>query len=210
MENKASQYNGRLKYSNIKKRDIKEKIYRLIVFIGIIVIWHYAAIKIDSALLLPKPLAIGKALVRSLQDPKIMLNLSITIKRVITGCLYALLIGLPLGYLMGLSQLAEKLLSGVIDSVRQVPIMAWVPLTIIWLGIGDGPTLFMIGLSALFPIVLNTIQGVRGISKDYYSAAKSMGASRLSIFFNIVIPGSLPDVLVGARIGIGMGWMSVI
>lgn len=210
MENKASQYNGRLKYSNIKKRDIKEKIYRLIVFIGIIAIWHYAAIKIDSALLLPKPLAIGKALVRSLQDPKIMLNLSITIKRVITGCLYALLIGLPLGYLMGLSQLAEKLLSGVIDSVRQVPIMAWVPLTIIWLGIGDGPTLFMIGLSALFPIVLNTIQGVRGISKDYYSAAKSMGASRLSIFFNIVIPGSLPDVLVGARIGIGMGWMSVI
>ena len=139
-----------------------------------------------------------------------MLNLSITIKRVITGCLYALLIGLPLGYLMGLSQLAEKLLSGIIDSIRQVPIMAWVPLTIIWLGIGDGPTLFMIGLSALFPIVLNTIQGVRGISKDYYSAAKSMGASRLSIFFNIVIPGSLPDVLVGARIGIGMGWMSVI
>lgn len=210
MENKASQYNSRLKYSNIKKRDMKEKMYRFLVFVGIIVIWNYAAIKIDSALLLPKPLAIGKALISSLQDPKIMLNLSITIKRVITGCLYALLIGLPLGYLMGLSQLAEKLLSGIIDSIRQVPIMAWVPLTIIWLGIGDGPTLFMIGLSALFPIVLNTIQGVRGISKDYYSAAKSMGASRLSIFFNIVIPGSLPDVLVGARIGIGMGWMSVI
>ncbi len=210
MESKASEYNARLKYSNITKRDIRERIYRLLVFIGIIGLWHYAAVRIDSPLLLPKPMVIGKALISSATDPKILLNLSITMKRVLKGFLYALLVGVPLGYLMGLSELAEKLLSDIIDSVRQVPIMAWVPLTIIWLGIGDGPTLFMIALSGVFPVILNTMQGVRGISKDYYNAAKSMGAGPLSIFLNIVIPASIPDVLVGARLAVGIGWMSVV
>lgn len=111
---------------------------------------------------------------------------------------------------MGLSRVAEVMLGGIIDSIRQVPVMAWIPLTIIWLGIGDGPTIFMIAISGIFPVVLNTIEGVKNISKDYYNAARSMGASRLSIFVNIVIPASLPDVLVGARIAVGAGWMSVI
>ena len=106
--------------------------------------------------------------------------------------------------------MAEKLLGGIIDSIRQIPVMAWVPLTIIWLGIGDGPTIFMIAISGVFPIILNTIDGVKSISKDYYDAAKSMGASKLSIFINIVVPASLPSVLTGPRIAIGTGWMSVI
>lgn len=174
MENKTSLYKGRSRYSEMKKRDIKERIYRGLVFAGVIGIWYFGAIRIDSPLLLPTPMAIGKALVSSVTDPEILLNLSITMKRVLKGFLYALLAGIPIGYIMGLSELAEKLLGGIIDSVRQVPIMAWVPLTIIWLGIGDGPTLFMIALSGVFPIILNTMQGVRGISKDYYNAARSM------------------------------------
>lgn len=210
MESKASQYRGRLKYSDSKKRDIRERIYRILIVVGIIGLWHYAALRIDSTLLLPKPLAIAKAFISSATDPKILLNLSITMKRVLKGFMYAMIVGVPIGYLMGLSELAEKLLSGIIDSVRQVPIMAWVPLTIIWLGIGDGPTLFMIALSGVFPVILNTMEGVKAISKDYYNAAKSMGAGPFSIFFNIVIPASIPDVLVGARLAVGIGWMSVV
>ncbi|NLJ97676.1 MAG: ABC transporter permease [Tissierellia bacterium] len=210
MENKASLYKGRSRYSEMKKRDIKERIYRGLVFVGVIGIWYFGAIRIDSPLLLPTPMAIAKALVSSVTDPEILLNLSITMKRVLKGFLYALLAGIPIGYIMGLSELAEKLLGGIIDSVRQVPIMAWVPLTIIWLGIGDGPTLFMIALSGVFPIILNTMQGVRGISKDYYNAARSMGAGPLSIFVNVIIPASIPDVLTGARIAVGTGWMSVV
>ena len=88
--------------------------------------------------------------------------------------------------------------------------ISWVPLTIVWFGIGDGPTVFLIGFSSIFPIILNTIQGIRSISKDYYNAARSMGASPLTIFTNVMLPAALPDILTGARIGIGIGWMSVI
>lgn len=211
MENKASVYNGRLKTDKILKNgNIKDMFYKLLVVVGIIVVWHIAAVRIGTSLLLPYPLDIGKAIVSSATDIKILTNLFITMQRVLKGFLAALLIGLPLGYIMGLSEMAEKLLGGIIDSIRQIPVMAWVPLTIIWLGIGDGPTIFMIAISGVFPIILNTIEGVKHISKDYYNAARSMGASRLSIFVNIVIPASLPSVLTGARIAVGTGWMSVI
>lgn len=88
--------------------------------------------------------------------------------------------------------------------------MAWVPLTIVWFGIGDGPTVFLIAFSGLFTIILNTVAGVQSINKDFYNAARSMGASTLGILKDIVVPGSLPGVLTGVRLAIGLGWMSVI
>lgn len=210
MENKASIFRGKLKYGEIKKREFKEKLYRAFVVVIVLCLWQFLAWKIGVSLLLPTPIETGKALLTSLVDKEILVNLFITMQRVMKGFLVALFVGIPLGYIMGLSRIAEVMLEGIIDSVRQVPIMAWIPLTIIWLGIGDGPTIFMIALSGIFPVILNTIQGVKNISKDYYNAARSMGASPLSIFVNIIIPGSLPDVLVGARIAVGAGWMSVI
>ena len=86
--------------------------------------------------------------------------------------------------------------------------MAWVPLAIVWFGIGDGPTIFLIAFSGVFTIILNTISGVQDISKDFYNAARSMGANTLNIIIDIVLPGSLPGVMTGVRLAIGLGWMA--
>lgn len=193
-----------------RKKNNIENIYKLFVFVALIVLWHFAAKKIGVPLLLPTPKSTGQAFIQVTTDKEVLVNLFITFQRVIKGFLCALIVGVPIGFIMGLSPLSEKLLGGIIDSLRQVPIMAWVPLTIIWFGIGDGPTIFMIAIAGVFPIILNTTQGVRNISKDYYNAAKSMGAGPVSIFANIVVPGSLPDILTGARIAVSSGWMSVI
>jgi len=210
MEDKNSGFDGRLKSKEVTKKGLKDGIYKILVFLIIAGLWQYLAMKINVPLLLPTPRATALALFNSVTDTEILINLFITMQRVMKGFLVALFVGVPLGYIMGLSQTAEKMLGGIIDSVRQIPIMAWVPLTIIWLGIGDGPTIFMIALSGIFPIILNTIEGVKNISKDYYNGAKSMGAGPFSIFINIIIPASLPNVLTGARIAVGTGWMSVI
>ena len=140
----------------------------------------------------------------------VLTNLGITMRRVLTGCVYAFVIGFPIGMLMGYSPKLLKWMAPFINSLRQVPIMAWVPLAIVWFGIGDGPTIFLIAFSGIFTIILNTIQGVQDISKDFYNAARSMGANTLDIIKDIVIPGSLPGVLTGLRLAIGLGWMSVI
>lgn len=185
-------------------------IYRGVFLILLLVIWQISAIRIGSPLLLPKPLDVLDGFITCLTDVEIVKNVFITLQRVLKGFFYALIFGLPIGLIMGFSTRFDSILSPVVDSVRQVPIMAWVPLTIVWFGIGDGPTIFLIAFAGVFPIILNTIQGIRSISKDYYNAARSMGASPFVIFTNVMLPAALPDILTGARLAISTGWMSVI
>ncbi len=179
----------------------------LLVFVGI---WQLAALYYNHALLLPGPLLTGKALIRAVSNPEVWENLLITMRRVLSGFAIAVTIGVPLGFLMGFSRTAMQMMEPMINSIRQVPVMAWVPLTIVWFGLGDGPTIFLIAFSGLFPVLLNAVAGVQSISQDYYNAARSMGASGWTILRRIIIPGSLPDVLTGMRLALSTGWMSVI
>lgn len=214
VQNKVSVYNSRnsrLMRENILADENRKRIlYRLIMLAAILGIWQLAAYRVHSDMLMPTPWKTAAAFVSAVMDMEIIKSLLITLKRVLTGFSYALLIGIPVGFLMGYSKAALEMLDPFIDSVRQIPIMAWVPLTIVWFGLGDGPTIFLIAFAGSFPIILNTIAGVQGISKDYYNAARSMGAGPVSIFKSVILPGSLPDILTGARVAVGMGWMSVI
>ncbi len=160
--------------------------------------------------ILPYPVATLKALAFAFVDAETLINLAITVRRVLIGFVWALGIGIPLGMAMGSSKTIRRLVGPIADSVRQVPIMAWVPLTIVWFGLGDGPTVFLIAMVGLFPVLLSTIAGVDSISKDYYNAARSMGANRSSVIRNVVIPAAMPDVLTGMRLALSAGWMSVI
>lgn len=182
----------------------------IISLIIIATVWYVAAHIVNSPFTFPYLETVLHDVVYSLTDLYVLKNLGITMRRVLTGSLYAFIIGFPLGMIMGYSPKILQAMSPFINSLRQVPIMAWVPLSIVWLGIGDGPTIFLIAFSGIFTIILNTVAGVQDISKDFYNAARSMGAGTLSIIKDIVIPGSLPGVLTGIRLAIGLGWMSVI
>lgn len=205
----AGVFKNKIKRTEKNSRRL-ELVYKLILLVAVYLIWHFTAKDLGSDLLLPMPSKVFEGFVYCLTDKEILVNVFITMSRVIKGFVYALIFGLPIGLIMGFSKTCERILSPVIDSVRQVPIMSWVPLTIVWFGIGDGPTIFLIAFSGIFSIILNTIQGVRTISKDYYNAAKSMGASPFIIFKDIILPAALPDILTGARLAISGGWMSVI
>ena len=149
-----------------------------------------------------------KEFINSWSDPEILSNLGLTLKRVFTGFGYAFIIGVPLGLLMGYSRTARQGISPILTLYGK-PIMAWVPLAIVWLAWEMGLP-FLIAVSATFPLVINTIAGVQGIDPNYYNAARSMGASLPNIIRDIVIPGALPSILTGCRIAMGSGWMSVI
>lgn len=182
----------------------------IIALIIICIIWTIAAHVVNKPFLFPFLEDVLKEVGYSLTDMYVLRNLGITMRRVLTGSLYAFIIGFPLGMLMGYSPQILKALSPFMNSLRQVPIMAWVPLAIVWFGIGDGPTIFLIAFSGIFTIILNTIAGVQDISRDYYHAARSMGAGTLGVIKDVVLPGSLPGVTTGLRLAIGLGWMSVI
>ena len=187
--------------------------YDLGVIISLVIIciaWYFGAHFVGNPFTFPYLEDVIVELFYSVTDLYVIRNVAITMRRVLTGSLYAFLIGFPIGMFMGYSPRMLQILSPFINSLRQVPIMAWVPLSIVWFGIGDAPTIFMIAFSGIFTIILNTVAGVQDISKDFYNAARSMGAHTLDIVKDIVIPGSLPGVLTGVRLAIGMGWMSVI
>lgn len=194
-------------------RKMGGKNHNVAAFVALLVIgviWYTAAHIVNQPFLFPFLEDVLKEVVLSLSDLYVLRNLGITMRRVLTGSLYAFLIGFPLGMLMGYSPKILRTLSPFMNSLRQVPIMAWVPLAIVWFGIGDGPTIFLIAFSGIFTIILNTIAGVQDISKDFYHAARSMGAGTLGVIKDIVLPGSLPGVMTGLRLSIGLGWMSVI
>ena len=176
--------------------DIIEKnrgaIYSIIVLGILMIAWYFAANRMQNPLLLPYFQDTVKEFINSWSDPEILSNLGLTLKRVFTGFGYAFIIGVPLGLLMGYSRTARQGISPILNSLRQIPIMAWVPLAIVWFGLGDGPTVFLIAVSATFPLVINTIAGVQGIDPNYYNAARSMGASLPNIIRDIVIPEPCP------------------
>lgn len=190
--------------------NLKKVGYQVVTFGTIIILWHLAALHYHNQLLLPTPWQTFKALAFALQDAHTLKNLALTMKRVLLGLGIAMTIGLTIGLAMGYSRVIHKLVDPIIGPLRQVPIMAWVPLTIVWFGLGEGPTLFLIAMVATFPILLNTMAGVRSVPANYYHAAHSMGAGRFAVFSRITLPGALPDIITGLRIGLSSGWMSVI
>lgn len=205
---------GKIKRNRFKKmmesEEFSQKIYKYGFVIILLIVWQIASTKVGIPLLLPTPKSTFTEFYANITSTKVMTNIGITMSRVVRGWLIAVLVGVPIGMAMGLSKIFKGILGGVVNSLRQIPMMAWVPLSIIWLGIGDGPTLFMIALNGVFQVIMNTSSGVASIDKDYYNAAKSMGASKMSTFANVIVPASMPHILVGARLAIGAGWMSVI
>jgi NitT/TauT family transport system permease protein len=131
-------------------------------------------------------------------------------RRVLEGFGLAALIGIPLGILIGWSRFVQNVVDPSIQMLRPIPITAWLPFSIAVFGIYDTSALFLIGLGAFYPIVVNTTHGVRDTSRLLIRAARMLGASEATILFKVVFPSALPAIFTGLRLGIGIAWTAVI
>lgn len=196
--------------TKVNLNTVSNSLFSCSVIIILCVIWSIASKIINKELVLPNFVETFKMFVSGWFDARTMTNMRITIIRVLTGVFYAMIVGTVLGLSMGYSNKILKALSPIVNSIRQVPIMAWVPLSIIWFGLGEGPTVFLIFMAAVFPLIINTIAGVANIDQNLINAARSMGASTFDIYKDVIIPGTLPSFLTGCRLAVGSGWQSVI
>lgn len=130
--------------------------------------------------------------------------------RVSVGFSVACVFGVPLGLLMGWSPRFHDLFSPITEIVRPIPPLAWIPIAIVWLGIGIKSAAFIIFLGAFFPILLNTASGVIAINPILIDAAKTLNATQRDIFFKVLVQGSLPSIFVGMRVGMGIAWMTLV
>lgn len=130
--------------------------------------------------------------------------------RVVMGFLAGAVLALPIGLAMGASERVYRWLNPLVQVVRPIPPIAYIPLSILWFGLGNPPAVFLIALGAFFPVLMNTIAGVRHVDGIYLRAARNLGASRRTIFLRVMLPAAVPYVLTGVRIGIGTAFIVVI
>ena len=130
--------------------------------------------------------------------------------RVMVGFFVGTGLALPLGLLMGASERIFKLFNPLIQVLRPIPPIAFIPLSILWFGLGNPPAIFLIVIGAFFPVLMNTIAGVRQVDGIYIRAARSLGANQTTMFLRVILPAATPYIFAGARIGIGTAFIVVI
>lgn len=130
--------------------------------------------------------------------------------RVLMGFLIGTALALPIGLAMGASRTAYGLLNPILQILRPIPPIAFIPLAILWFGLGNPPAFFLISLGAFFPVLLNTVAGVRSVDAIYIRAARNLGASGRTLFFRVVVPAAMPMIMTGIRVGFGIAFIVVI
>jgi NitT/TauT family transport system permease protein len=131
-------------------------------------------------------------------------------ERVALGFLAASLLGLIIGTLIGRSRVAADLLDPLIQILRPIPVSAWVPFSLVFFGIGASSAVFLVALGAFFPVVLNTVAGVRHVSMLHLRSARMLGAGRMRLLFLVILPSALPSIFIGLRLALGLSWVLLI
>jgi NitT/TauT family transport system permease protein len=130
--------------------------------------------------------------------------------RVVLGFGIGAALALPLGLAMGASRSVYAWMNPLVQILRPIPPIAYIPLAILWFGLGNPPAVFLIALGAFFPVLMNTIAGVRHVDGIYLRAARNLGAGGVTLFLRVILPASVPYILSGVRIGIGTAFIVVI
>jgi ABC-type nitrate/sulfonate/bicarbonate transport system permease component len=187
----------------------------LAFLVFLIIAWQFASTvwlpRIDPhmAVLMPAPSSIAKTAAAMISSGELFYNLLASLRREATAFLFAAS-AIPLGMAMGWWRVIYNQVNPVMEILRPIPPLAWIPLSILWFGLGDEQNEFIIFLGMFFPILVNTIVGVKNIEPNLVRAARSLGAPEWKVLWRIVLQGALPQIITGVRIGLGVGWMALV
>jgi len=167
-----------------------------------------------GVMIIPDPLttmaAIGPIVTTGIHGVTLLEHVGMSFARVLLGFFLALLVAIPSGLFLGLSNRGRQILEPAVDLIRPIPPMAWVPVAIILFGLTMFSHAFIIFIGAFFPLVQNVMDGVRRVKRVYRDVALSLGASRSDVIRHVILPAIVPNILTGARISVGISWMCVI
>lgn len=159
--------------------------------------------------LLPPPQEVAVAAWELAKSGDLWKHTKDSLKRELVAFLWATL-AIPLGIAMGWWRAVEDQVDPIVEFLRPVPPLAWIPLSILWFGVGDTQNQFIIFLGCFFPILLNTIAGVKGVEPNLVRAARCLGAGEARVLWRVVLRAALPHIITGIRVGLGVGWMALV
>jgi NitT/TauT family transport system permease protein len=190
-----------------------KKLKRLLPPLGLIVLvvatWWAVVLETDSVVF-PTPWQVITGALELIRDGTLWEHIGASLFRVGTGFVLAVLFAVPLGLWMGWVRGAYVTLNPIFQILRPISPIAWIPIAILWFGVGNVSPIFLIFISSVFPMVVQTTAGVHTIERRYLRAAENFGVSRHTLFRQVVIPAVLPQIIVGMRIGLGVAWLVVV
>lgn len=186
-----------------------------VVALSLLAIWEtLAALRVFPAILLPSPLAVGREAIilatSGYGGQVLFTDIWVSVGRISAGFLLAVVIGVPVGLIMASSDPVFTAVDPVIQFVRPVPPLAYIPLLVAWFGIGELPKVMLILLGTLPIIVISTISGVRSTPRHRVQTAQCLGATPFQVFRYVTFPSALPEVFTGMRVGIGVAWTCLV
>lgn len=176
--------------------------------------WLISALELVPSLFLPSPQAVWNKFVvvssQGFMDATLWQHIAASLQRILLGLCFAVLLGIPLGLWICCNPIVRGLLDPLVEIYRPIPPLAYLPLLVIWFGIGETTKIFLIFLAILAPIIIATAHGVSVAGKSRQRAALSLGASASQLLWHVTLPAALPNILTGIRIGLGAGWSTLV
>lgn len=188
-----------------------DKILPFLIPIIVILFWQVSSsLGWLSSSVLPSPMAVVQDGIKLTQSGELPKNLSISLYRATVGLLIGGGVGFVLGFINGMSNTCRLLFDSSIQMFRNIPHLALIPLIILWLGINESAKISLVAIGTMFPVYINTFHGIRSVDPDLIEMGKSYELSKSQMFFKIIFPAALPQILVGIRYALGVMWTTLI
>lgn len=190
---------------------IKDKSLSFVVPLILLILWEIATrLELFPIQLLVSPKQVIFSFMDLLKQGDLIVHLKISLLRVIGGFLLGILTGFILGIAMGLSKRVEEYAGPLFNSIRQIPLLGWMPLLMLWLGVGESFKITFIAMGAFYPMALNTFEGIKNVPREYVEVARVFEYDKLRLLQKVILPAALPSIFTGIRLSLSMSWMSVV
>lgn len=187
----------------------------MLVLLGMLIVWQLVSVAgVFPPFALPSPVAVWKAFVAIVRQgyggQSLSVDIGISCFRILVGFVGAIVIGVPVGLLMSRNKVFFDIIDPLLQFVRPVPPLAYIPLLVVWFGIGELPKVILILVGTIPVIIIGTISGVKSTPPLRISVARTLGASNAQIFRKVVLPSALPEIFTAMRVGIGVAWTCLV
>ena len=192
-----------------RKIDLRRLLPSLAVIGTLLAAW-WGAIAYTGSLIFPTPWGVVTGTVELIQNGTLFEHIGASLMRVGAGFGLAVLFAVPVGIWMGRVRGAYDTLNPLFQMLRPISPIAWIPIAILWFGVGNASPIYLIFIASVFPMVVQTTTGVHTIERRYLRAAQNFDVSRATLFRRVILPATLPEIVVGMRIGLGVAWLVVV
>lgn len=198
-----------------KRAGLSARLISALTILVLLAAWALSAwLHLVSPVFLPSPAAVWAKFVvvarDGFVDATLAQHVAASLGRVFAALIAVIVVGVPVGLAIGISRIGRGVFDPLLEFLRPIPPLAYLPLIVIWFGIGEPSKILVIAIAMLAPVALSTAAGVRGVSRERIDAARSLGASRGQVVRHVVLPSALPSILTGLRIALGAGWSTLV